>query len=61
MIDRKREIFDVVHEYKKLKDRIDKAIEYIDKELYNVNVQENIMLRNELLKIKSKLQGVDKE
>lgn len=38
-----------------------KAIEYIDKELCNINIQENIMAKNELLKIKSIIQGDDKE
>ena len=40
---------------------IDKVIEYIDKELCNINIQENIMAKNELLKIKSIIQRVDKE
>lgn len=40
---------------------INKAIEHIDKELGNINVQENIMAKNELLKIKSIIQGDDKE
>lgn len=40
---------------------VDRVKNYIDKELFNVNVQENIMLKNELLKIKTMLQGVDKE
>lgn len=42
-------------------ERNHKAIEHIDKELHNVNVQENIMLKNELLKIKNMLQGVAKK
>lgn len=40
---------------------VDRVKKYIDKELFNVNVQENIMLKNELLKIKSMFQGVDKD
>lgn len=36
-------------------------LDYIEKELGNINVQKNIMAKNELLKIKSMLQGVDKE
>lgn len=60
----KREIFDVVHEYKKLKDRIDKTIEYIEKHKYcetseyNDNYKEIVVNANELLDI---LKGVDKE
>lgn len=39
---------------------IDKVIEYIDKELCNINIQENIVAKNELLKIQGILRGVVK-
>ena len=51
----KREIFDTVHEYKKLKDRIDKAIEYIEQH------NDYFLLKREVKKVLDILKGVDKE
>lgn len=40
--------------------RNDCALDYIEKELGNINIQENIVAKNELLVIKGILQGVVK-
>ena len=41
--------------------RNNQVLDYIEKELGNINIQENIVAKNELLKIQGILQGVDKE
>ena len=41
--------------------RNEKAIEYIERDLFNLNIQENIVAKYELLQIKDILKGVDKE
>ena len=41
-------------------EKIDKVIEYIEKDLSNLNIQENIVAKNELLQIKNMLKGEDK-
>ena len=55
----KRDIFDAIHEYKKLKDRIDKAIDYINKHntsKYNYSISLGCI--DELLEI---LKGEDND
>jgi len=47
-------------ELKLEKDKNNKAIEYIERDLANINIQENIVAKNELLQIKRILKGEDK-